>query len=234
MNAVTTQFQACPPVPWSGRYARVMGDSAVFHLRYIDGRLWPVLDWQTDGAIATCRALECVAASELVAAVSRAKRHLGGNGAGSFLINEFGKVLVPASDGGGQRVLAGRLNGTLLFENPFVPKKPIDLGDAKLLKNGDPWQRPYIGIPYHLHRNGSIYFYQQSESGGRTIYPPRQDVELIRAIRSARGYGPVRILVNPAGLVLTKVPSGNGYQSEEFWQPVYVGSINPELWFEEE
>src|SRR5215831_2474358 len=102
MNALTTVFQPCAPVPWNGRYARVMGDSTVFHVRYIDGRLWPVLDWETDGAIATCRALECAAAADLVAAVGQAKRHLGGNGAGAFLINEFGKVLVPASDGGGR------------------------------------------------------------------------------------------------------------------------------------
>jgi hypothetical protein len=221
-------------MPWNGRYARVMGDTSVFHIRHTGGRLWPVLDWETDAGIATCRAMECAAASELVAAVAQAKRRLGGSGTGSFLINEFGKVLVPASDGAGQRLLAGRLSGTLLFENPFLPQEPIDLSDDQLLENGDPWKRPYVGIPYHLHRSGSIYFYQQNESGGRSIYPPQQDLELIRAIRSVRPYGPVRILVNPAGLVLTKVPSGNGNQTEDSWQPTFVGSINPSLWFEEE
>jgi hypothetical protein len=232
MNAVTTQFQACPPMPWNGRYARVMGDASVFHLRHTGGRLWPVLDWTTDAGIGTCRAMECTAARELVTAVAQAKRQLGGNGAGSFLINEFGKVLVPASDGAGKRLMAGRLDGTLLFENPFLPEEPIDLSDDELLKNGNPWKRPYVGIPYHLHRDGSIYFYQQNDSGGRSIFPPQQDPELIDAIRRVRPYGPVRILVNPAGLVLTKVPNGN--QSEESWQPTFVGSINPSLWFEEE
>ena len=233
MNVVTTQFHASRPIPWNGRYGRVIGDSTVFHLRYSNGRLWPVLIWHTDDGIATCRAIECAAAVELVDAVVQAKRHAGGEGGGSFLINEYGKVLVPASDGGGQRFLAGRLNGTLLFENPFLPEEPIDLGDDDLLENGDPWNLPYIGIPYHLHRAGYIYFYRQDESGGRIIYPPQQDQELIRAIRNVRPYGPVRILVNPAGLVLTKVPSRIHQQSED-WQPVFVGSINPNLWFEEE
>src|SRR5688572_7591282 len=111
MSVVTTQFQTWPLMPWNGRYARVIGDTSVFHLRHTGGRLWPVLDWETDAGIATCRAVECAAAGELVSAVAKAKRHFGGSGAGSFLINEFGKVLVPASDGAGQRLLAGRLNG---------------------------------------------------------------------------------------------------------------------------
>jgi hypothetical protein len=240
MNVVTTQsratvqFRACRPVPWDGRYARLMGDGAVFHLRYVNGRLWPVLLWKTDEGVATCPAVNCAATVKLVEAVSQAKRHAGGEGGGSFLINEYGQVLVPATEGGGRRFLVGRLKGTILFENLLVPGETIDLGDAELLENGDPWELPYVGIPYHLHRRGNIYFYRHDESGGRTMYPPRQDHELIRAIRNVRPYGPVRILVNPAGLVLTKVPSGAHPQSEDDWQPVFVGSINPNLWFEEE
>ena len=129
MNVVTTHFHACHPMPWNGRYGRVMGDGAVFHLRHTDGRLWPVLAWETDAGVAMCPAIDCAAAVGLVDAVARVKRHAGGEGGGSFLINEYGKVLVPASDGGGQRFLAGRLNGRLLFENPFLPEEPIDLGD---------------------------------------------------------------------------------------------------------
>jgi hypothetical protein len=86
MNVVTTQFHACLPMPWTGRYGRVMGDSTVFHLRYSNGRLWPVLIWHTDDGIATCRAIDCAATVELVDAVAQAKRHAGGEGGGSFLI----------------------------------------------------------------------------------------------------------------------------------------------------
>jgi hypothetical protein len=234
MNVVTAQFHACPPMPWNGRYGRVMGDSSVFHLRHTGGRLWPVLVWETDAGVATCRAIECTAAAGLVNAVTQAKRYVGGEGGGSFLINEYGKVLVPASDGGGRRFLAGRLSGRLLFQNPFLPAQPIDLGDDEGMKNGDPWNLPYIGIPYHLHRSGSIYFYQQDGFGGRSIYPPQQDFELIQAIRKLRPYGPVRFVVTPGGLVLTKVPSGRRALPEDSWQPVFVGAINPKVWFEEE
>jgi len=229
-----TRFHACQPTPWHGRYARVMGNGGVFHLRYTDGRLWPVLVWETEAGIATCRAIHCAAAVGLVEAVAQIKRRFGGQGGGSFLINEYGKVLVPVSDGGGQRFLAGRIDGRLLFENPLEPAKPIDLGDHRMLENGDPWKLPYVGIPHNLHRSGRIYFYQQDGSGGRSIYPPMQDLELVHAIRKLRPHGAVRILVTPGGLVLTKVPPDGRPLSEDRWKPVFVGTINPKVWFEEE
>ena len=234
MSGVTARFHTCQPMPWHGRYGRVMGDSGVFHLRYTGGHLWPVLIWETDAGAATCRAIDCAAAVGLVDSVARIKRCFGGGGGGSFVINEYGKVLVPASDGGGHRFLAGRLDGRLLFENPLRAAEPIDLGNHEMFGNGDPWRLPYIGIPYHLHRRSRIYFYQQDESGGRSIYPPQQDFELICAIRKLRPYGPVRILVTPSGLVLTKLPPNSRTLSEDRWEPVFVGAINPEIWFEEE
>jgi len=212
----------------------VMGDAAVFHLRYVGGRLWPVLIWETESGTATCRALDSGATRELAAAVERAKRHAGGEGGGSFLINEFGKVLVPASDGDGRRFLAGRLNGRLHFENPFSPQKPIDLGDPKGLKHGDVWNLPYVGIPYHLHRNGRLYFFQYDAQGGRSAYPSQQDFELITAIRNLRPYGAVRILVTSGGLVLTKVPDARNAIPEARWRTVFVGRVNFNRWFEEE
>lgn len=234
MNAIRTQFQACEPMPWNGRYGRIVGNTSVFHLRYVNGRLWPVLLWETDNGIASCGAIDCPATNELVNAVAKAKRRAGGGGGGAFVVDEYGKVLVPASDGNGQRFFVGRLSGRLAFENPFDPQEPIDLANCENLKTGDPWTFPYIGVPYHLHRSGRIYFYQQDAQGGRSVYPAQQDFELIRAIRNVRPHGPVRIVVTPGGLVLTKVPSNHESQSENRWQPVFIGAVNPSLWFEEE
>jgi hypothetical protein len=232
--AITTEFEPCRPSIWTGRYARVMGDSTVFHLRYVGGRLWPVLLWETESGTAICRALDSVATQELAAAVERAKRYAGGEGGGSFLINEYGKVLLPASEGDGRRFLAGRLKVAIRFENPFSPQKPIDLGDSKGLQNGDAWNLPYVGIPYHLHRNGSLYFFQYDGQGGRSVYPSEQDFELIRAIRNLRPYGAVRILITPGGLVLTKVPDGRNAIPEARWRTVFVEKVNFNRWFEEE
>lgn len=233
MNTAITQFEICQPTLWHGHYSRVMGDRGVFHLRYIGGRLWPILLWDSDGGLALCPAIHCPAAVALAHAVARAKQHAGGEGGGSFVIDEYGRVIVPASDGAGRRFLAGQLSGRLLFENPFVPQKPIDLGDHESFENGDPWRLPYIGIPYHLHRDSRIYFYQQDEHGGRAIYPRQQDFELIRAIRKLRPYGAVRIIITFGGLVLTKIPSGS-WASEDRWEPVFVGTVNFNSWFEKE
>ena len=62
MNVITAAFHACEPTLWTGRYGRVMGDSAVFHLRYTNGRLWPVLLWEADSEVITCRAIDSVVA----------------------------------------------------------------------------------------------------------------------------------------------------------------------------
>jgi len=82
MSGVTARFHTCQPMPWHGRYGRVMGDSGVFHLRYTGGHLWPVLIWETDAGAATCRAIDCAAAVGLVDSVARIKRCFGGGGGG--------------------------------------------------------------------------------------------------------------------------------------------------------
>lgn len=233
MNAIEAEFEECQITPWKGRYARVMGEATVFHLRRTNRGRWPMLVWETDGGRVQCPAIDCPAARRLVGAIAGAKKYAGGEGGGSFVIDEYGRIIVPASDGGGQRFLVGRLNGRLVFENPLSPEEPIDLGDDGGLKLGDIWKGPYVGIPYHLHRTSQIYFYQQDEEGGRSIYPPQQDFELIRAIRNLRPFGAVRIVVTPGGLVLTKVSSGM-WQSEDQWKPVFVRAINFNFWFEEE
>ncbi|HJT76253.1 MAG TPA: hypothetical protein VJ739_03550, partial [Gemmataceae bacterium] len=114
------------------------------------------------------------------------------------------------------------------------PDEPIDLWDDGQLQPGDPWKLPYVGMPHNLHRGGLVYFYRQDGSGGQSVYPPRQDPQLIRALRTVRPWGPVRFVVNPGGLVLTKCPPDDRRCPEEFWQPVYVGSVSPNLWFVKE
>lgn len=234
MPVQTACFNPCRPRTWHGRYDRIPGDNSVFHLKYVGGRLWPIIYWETEDGTATCPAVNCEAASQLANAVERAKIMAGGSGGGSFVINEYGQVLVPASDGGGRRYLAGRLQGRLLFENPFDEDDPIDLGECDDLQPGDPWKLPYVGFPFNLGGRSRIYFYQMDDEGGRSMYPRQQDMLLIRSFRRLRRTGPIRFIVNPAGLVLTKCPTDNEWSPEETWQPFFVGKINTSKWFEME
>lgn len=234
MHTIAATFHECRPAPWTGRYARIPGKGTVFHLETVRGRLWPVIHWKIDEDRGICRAVECDAAEQLALAVAKAKRHAGGSGGGCFAINEFGKIIVPTTDLGGKRYLAGTLQGRLLFHNPFCPDQPIDLWDNRRLQPGDPWKMPYVGIPHHLHRDGHIYFYKQDEDGRGKVYPQQQDMELIRLFRSLRPRGAIRFIVTPSGLVLTKFPPDNDRYSEERWQPIYVGTISHQSWFSKE
>ena len=227
-------FVSCSPCPWSGRYARIPGEGTVFHLWNVNRRWWPVLSWVTNDGIGTCAAYESDAAANLANAVAAAKIKAGGPGGGSFVINEYGQVLVPASDGSGRRFLAGELHTQLLFKNPFDEHHPIDLKDDSGLEPGDPWQLPYVGFPFNLNRRSEIYFYNVDEEGGQSIYPNQQDNSLIKSLRFVRRNGPVRFIVNPFGVVLTKSPVVAEWSPEEQSSPVYVGRINYNQWFKKE
>ena len=231
MSIMTSMFNHCRPRLWTGRYARVPGDTSVFHLRNVNGRMRVVIEWNIDDECATCAAVPCDTADVLAKAVEQGKLVAGGSGRGSFMINEFGQVLVPASDGDGRRYLVGQLKGSLLFENPFDEDEPIDLTDCSYLQPGDPWKLPYVGFPYNLNRRSQIYFYRLTDDGGESVYPPQQDIQLIQSFRRLRRWGPVRFLVTFGGLVLTKCPTEDDESSEESWQTFYVGTINKNKWF---
>src|SRR5262245_42601889 len=91
-------FNICSPRQWEGRYARIPGDRSVFHVQANGGRWRPIILWHREAGLGTCMAVDSPAVRELTEAVIAAKRQLGGTAGGSFQINEFGQVLVPASD----------------------------------------------------------------------------------------------------------------------------------------
>src|SRR5436305_1549553 len=104
-------FNICTPRLWAGRYARIPGDRSVFHVQANGGRWCSVIFWQREDGLGTCVAVDSPTVRQLTAAVTAAKRQLGGTGGGSFQINEFGQVLVPASDNSGRRLIIGELSG---------------------------------------------------------------------------------------------------------------------------
>jgi hypothetical protein len=230
------RFIQITPRKWSGRYGRIPGNKSVFHLRWADDELWPVIEWYRDELKGECLAVDSADTRELVKAVSNAKQILSGDRSGAFLINEFGQVIVPSSDGGGRRLLAGRIEGVLLFSDPFEDEGGIDISYVGNLKCGDPWPLPYVGCRYNLSSTSQIYFYHMYKGGGRKESPPIQDHLLIKSLRQVRRTGGARFIVNPYGLVLTKRPPKGRWTpaAEDNWEPVYIGRIRPEAWFKEE
>lgn len=227
-------FKKCTINTWSGRYATIPGKTSTLRVKSVNGRTCPVILWNREESIGTCCALEGPSVREMTDAILAGKRKFGGGGGGAFVINEYGQVLVPASDGSGKRALVGEIQGKLLFDNPFQDNSVLDLSDDAGLTCGDPWTLPYVGIPYNLSKRSDIYFYRQTEEGGEVERPMQQDEELIEKLRSIRRYGAMRFIVNPYGVVVTKQPKSEKWNRNEEWVPIFVGHINKKAWFNKE
>lgn len=198
------------------------------------------------------------AVARLARAVNDAKRaHSDSSVAGgAFVINEFGQVLVPVNKGldeEGERYYVGDCSGAMVFRRNSAT---FSLDDTEGMSLGDAWTLPYVGIPYNLSKDDTIYFKNQQGSDTILERPHIQDEELVSALRrlrphSDREHEAVRFVVNPHGIVLTKVPTitkkggggvlnwlgrifGSSTASEETWQPTYVGRINYDKWFQKE
>jgi len=227
------RFTPCRIRSWTGYYARIEGDSAVFHVQWINGRFQTIVYWHRDDARATCVAVDTPDMRALTEAVLRGKRLMGSHEGGSYQINEFAQVLVPSSTGDQKRVLGGEVTGTLRFHNPYNAGQIFTLADDNGLSPGDLWPFPYIGMPFHLSKRSFIYYWREDDEGGYAVNPLRQDRDLVMSLRDIRRYGAVRFIVNSEGLVLTRRPPLGRWQGyEETWEPVYVGRIDYAKWFE--
>lgn len=218
---------------WMGRYDRIPGDQSVFHIRWDSqrGRFWPLAERSSDAWTETYWFEDHAVIEELTASVNEIKQRLNGQSGGSFTINEWGQVLVPA--GGDERRIfyAGQLEGTWYLREP--DGRLVCLADSAGLRGGDPWDLPYVGQPYHLSARGRVYFVRETLGERKPDYPIAQDQKLIRALRKVRRWGAVRFIVNPFGVVLTKRPVV-GVNEEDFWEPVFVERLDYTKWFARE
>ena len=215
---------------WSGRYRRIAGNASVFKIIHLsEYGFWPVIQWENNEGRITCPAQDCGEIDELVKAVNKAKNRMSDSIGGSFCVNEFGQVIVPSAYGDGNRLLVGEVEGVLLFEDDCGNR--IDLSDDSSLETGDYWNKPYVGMQYNLSKASKIYYFDNYR---RSDYLSVQDEDLIRKLRKVRRYGAARFIVNPYGLVLTKVPEGEFSRDEDNWVSVFVGKINKKLWFRKE
>lgn len=208
---------------WYGRYSRSSGS---FHVRWINNAWWPVVEWKRDGVVSECPAVDNVnEISWLVDSVNKAKRFLGGNPGGSFMIDEYGEVIVPSNAGGDIcRALVGYIDLTkpFCFQDPF-DNNVFDLSVSRM-GNGNMLDIPYVGMRFKLNAAMQICQEYQTPLGTLDIFPRVQDQGLIAQLNNLGGGG-CRFVVNPYGIVARKILCGNA------WIPVYVGRINRDLWF---
>jgi hypothetical protein len=160
-------------------------------------------------------------------AINRVKRQRAGQPGGSFVINEYGQVLCPVNDDSFERFWVGDCRGSITFIG--ADNELFTLNDDTDLTSGDEWGLPYIGIPHNLSAKNKIYFTFKEGYDTEFLYPPYQDQNLIGALRNIRGPGGCKFIVNPHGIVLTKV------EVHPFdWRPKFVGRLNYQKWFPRE
>jgi hypothetical protein len=217
-----------PMIVWTGHYERVIGNkSAAFSIKFIDGKWWPVVVYESNkNERVECLADDCKASYELAKVVNSAKYRMTQTNGGAFVINEFGQIIVPNSQGNGVRMYVGVLKGELRFKDPLT-NNFFSFNDDSGLKTGDLWNKPYVGVMYHLSQRHKIYGkINEISDEYKIIEPPIHDENLIKAIKKIRGSNGARFIVNHHGIVLTK---------KEFaykdWRPVYVGRIDYNKWF---
>ena len=225
------RFRACTPTLWKGRYTPIITKESAYHVRWHGSGHWRiVVEWSDPPHTASCWAKEEGDIPRLAEAISHAKEQMTGQGGGGFRINEYGQVIVPVMNSPA-KYLVGEVEGRMALENPLGKPPVFHLWDDQGLQPGSPWDRPYIGIEYHLSRWDQLYFWRAGEVSEAKDVPPAQDKELIDHIRTVRLWGGVRFRVNEYGIVLTKAPPKSVGES---WQSVYVGRIDPGKWFPKE
>jgi len=222
MTSDTFRFYPCSsPCEWDGIYRTTKSHDNVFHI-WSDCGDMPAVEWKRESDVARCPAEDTQGARDLANAINSIKVKQTFYKRGSFVINEFGHVIVPFVNSD-QKVCIGKVEGTLRFHNSFGSGY-FSLNDDEYLKTGDFWDKPYVGIPYNYNPNDGVYY---RNDDGSTIKPVKQDPELMKKIRSIRGAATVRFIVNPNGIALIK-------QEVEWrkWKAIYIGRIDYDKWFE--
>jgi hypothetical protein len=170
---------------------------------------------------------------DLVNMVNNVKLEVSGKPFGSFYINEYKQVLVPAV-GSDSYFLAGEYENPLRFEfeGKVISGEPIDLG-GQPISPGDLWVGPHAGIPYTL------------SAGGKDIKfttVPRPNVEktvklskiigfekaesVASKIQAFKGFAGGRFYVNEFCSIFA--PIQEGYE----WNYLYLGQLDLDTWFE--
>jgi len=220
-------FSPCNMRMWNGRYVIIPGNKSKFHIRWRGGGFgwWICIERYINHENIIYWAEDTDSNRLLIRKVNGAKMQLNYQPGGSFIINEFGQVLVPA-DNGTDRYIVGQLNNNCGCQNLYINgNQSISLSNVNGLNLGDLWDRPYLGIPYVLSEKNEIYIWRdEGEYQYREVLEGNYN-QLINNIRRLRPFGGCRFIVNPWGIVLTKI------QRSRNWIPVFVQKLDYRYWF---
>jgi len=164
---------------------------------------------------------------ELVNMVNEVKEGVNGVPGGSFYINEYRQVIVPAGNPVAY-YLAGEYTEDLIFdfEGYKISGMPCDL-DGNSLDPKDKWQGPHAGIPYILRAGARDICYKKQIRPRVTRdfilsdYVGEQEAQKVAAkIRNVLGFNGGRFYINEFRQLFTGMPY------------IYIGELErDEPWF---
>jgi hypothetical protein len=171
---------------------------------------------------------------QLVHMVNSVKMEATGNQAGSFNINEYQQVIVPAADDSDTYYYAGEYHPDLefLFEGKVISGRAVGL-NGKPLKPGDTWEGVHPGIPYVLKAGGKDISFKHPLRPNVTreellskYTSPTEALEFALRIRSIKGFEGGRFYVNERRHIFAPLGSEGGLNY------VYIGDLAPnDPWF---
>ena len=217
-------FRRCEAELWNGFYRKPNNRESVFRVGINDDMR--ILAQEADFNL-TCPVVETPAVRQMARAVNDLKEQHTRHRGGSFVINEYGYVIVP-ENATFQHYLVGYLDDydALEFTNPmngqsFSLNAEMDLDER--------WIGPYLGMRYNLRGGDDRIYYNDDGDEQVLLDPALNDPALVRNLRHVKRTGPASFIVNLHGIVLTKQE-----QPDHTWAPKYVGRIDLDSWFTEE
>ncbi len=214
-------------VPYTWNLPRNVSRDAKYAVRRNKGRMEVGLLFRTDyGEEWT---MSTAAHPELVQMVNAVKMEISGNPGGSFYINEYRQVIVPAADGSDSYYYAGEYHQDLefLFEGKTVSSRAV-ASDGRPLKPGDTWEGVHPGIPYVLKAGGKDISFRHPVRPNVTreellsrYVSPAAALTLAARIRSVKGFEGGRFYVNERCHMFAPLGGEGGLNY------VYIGDLAP-------
>jgi hypothetical protein len=222
------------PVLFDGYYGKEAGHPYSFRLRPRGTtKFWPHADWiiankhlEIPFVLAPGQPYD-VAPRDLTVALAEIVKLHGAKFDGSFIINEFGGVLVPSRDGS-QVFHVGDWKGTIWMEDAYHPDgDPIELYGVEGLRIGDTWKHPYVGMSYTTAVFGDKVLL--TTRSGQGAMGPRGyfDAEVLPLLRRVHWDSKMQFLVTYGGLMLTRVSLAAKGDPEP---PVFCGTLDLDKW----
>jgi hypothetical protein len=160
---------------------------------------------------------------KVVSSVNKIKANFGPEG-GSFYITEFKHIVVPAGKNPTEYYYAGWLQEDLIFEDKSLTFKPLNQHTGYALNPGDKWPWPSVGYKYRLNATGTDIWYKKPKK----TFLSNESQDTDAALQTAKRF---RKFMPQGGIFYVN------YHWAAFTPPVngsvYLGQIDPHLWFPE-